>query len=572
MHRIVKAHLNSFAQSFGIESVDESIQFEMFTNFSVISSRASSQFELEDVTTGPADDGTDGIAIIIDEEVIASDEDAISVFKTDRKNHDVEIVFIQAKRSDSFELGDFLKFKESILRFINSDPYDIDDDVQKTAKAIFEVIIKNVPKIRGGKPSLTTHFVTTGTYQKPEALETAQIDFINQIEELGYFENLDIKLIGRDELTALWVNTYSGVSAQLNMFSNAPLPTISGINEAYIAVVKAKDFVQNLLITDEGNLQVQVFEENVRSFLGTDNPVNKSIAETLNSGDVATRFPVLNNGITIISQDVRVQGNTLHLENYQIVNGCQTSNVLFENRALLNDSIMLNIKVIETTNEDIFSELVRATNSQSIIEETQFISLKPIVKKIESYFNTFEGQDGRLYFERRERQYVGKDIPVIRTFSVHLAAKSVTAMFLERPDLSFRYPKRMYSLFGEKIFAEDNKEIIFYTACLSLYRLHLLVSNGIIPQNMRRFKWHLLVLIRRIITGEPVPQLNSRKIEPYCQRIIDAFSSHGDTVIKPFRKAVSIIEELGGITNDRLKRQAVLTEMIEKISEQSHAH
>lgn len=572
MHRIVKAHLNSFAQSFGIESVDESIQFEMFTNFSVISSRASSQFELEDVTTGPADDGTDGIAIIIDEEVIASDEDAISVFKTDRKNHDVEIIFIQAKRSDSFELGDFLKFKESILRFINSDPYDIDDDVQKNAKAIFEVIIKNVPKIRGGKPSLTTHFVTTGTYQKPEALETAQIDFINQIEELGYFENLDIKLIGRDELTALWVNTYSGVSAQLNMFSNAPLPTISGINEAYIAVVKAKDFVQNLLITDEGNLQVQVFEENVRSFLGTDNPVNKSIAETLNSGDVATRFPVLNNGITIISQDVRVQGNTLHLENYQIVNGCQTSNVLFENRALLNDSIMLNIKVIETTNEDIFSELVRATNSQSIIEETQFISLKPIVKKIESYFNTFEGQDGRLYFERRERQYVGKDIPVIRTFSVHLAAKSVTAMFLERPDLSFRYPKRMYSLFGEKIFAEDNKEIIFYTACLSLYRLHLLVSNGIIPQNMRRFKWHLLVLIRRIITGEPVPQLNSRKIEPYCQRIIDAFSSHGDTVIKPFRKAVSIIEELGGITNDRLKRQAVLTEMIEKISEQSHAH
>jgi hypothetical protein len=571
MHRIVKAHLNSFAQSFGIESVDESIQFEMFTNFSVISSRASSQFELEDVTTGPADDGTDGIAIIIDEEVIASDEDAISVFKTDRKNHDVEIIFIQAKRSDFFELGDFLKFKESILRFINSDPYDIDDDVQKTAKAIFEVIIKKVPKIRGGKPSLTVRFVTTGTYQKPEALETAQIDFINQIEELGYFENLDIKFIGRDELTALWVNTYSGVSAQLNMFSNAPLPMISGINEAYIAVVKAKDFVQNLLITDEGNLQVQVFEENVRSFLGTDNPVNKSIAETLNSGDVATRFPVLNNGITIISQDVRLQGNTLHLENYQIVNGCQTSNVLFENRDLLNDSIMLNIKVIETTNEDIFSELVRATNSQSKIEETQFISLKPIVKKIECYFNTFEGQDGRLYFERRERQYVGKDIPVIRTFSVHLAAKSVTAMFLERPDLSFRYPKRMYSLFGEKIFGEDNKEIIFYTACLSLYRLHLLVSNGIIPQNMRRFKWHLLVLVRRIITGEPVPQLNSRKIELYCKKIIDAFSSHGDTVIKPFRKAVSIIEELGEITNDRLKRQAVLTEMIEKISEQSHA-
>jgi hypothetical protein len=83
------------------------------------------------------------------------------------------------------------------------------------------------------------------------------------------------------------------------MFSNAPLPVISGIEEAYLVVAKAKDIVQNLLVTDDGSLRTQVFEENVRSFLGPENPVNESIADTIKDQESSTRFPVLNNGITI---------------------------------------------------------------------------------------------------------------------------------------------------------------------------------------------------------------------------------------------------------------------------------
>jgi hypothetical protein len=502
----------------------------------------------------------------VDEEIIVSKEDASTVFSSDRRNHDVEVLFIQAKRSESFDLGDFLKFKESILRFLNSETYNAADDVQVSARQVFDVALDNVPKIRNGKPAFIARFVTTGTYHQPEALGSSKIEFERQLNELGLFSHIDIKFLGRDELTSLWVSTYSGTNAHLEMFSNAPLPNISGIDEAYLAVVKAKDLVENLLITEDGNLRTQVFEENVRSFLGLDNPVNASIEETIRKGQDSTRFPVLNNGITIASPDVRVQGNSLYLENFQIVNGCQTSNVLFENKDLLDENIMVNLKVVETSNEDVFSELVRATNSQTKVEETQFLSLRPIVKKIEQYFNTYEGQEGRLFFERRDRQYVGHDIPAIRIFSVHEAAKCVAAMFCNRPDLSFRYPKRMYAELTEVMFNENVREIIFYTGCLALYRLHLLVSNRTIPQNMKRFKWHILYLIRIIIAGEDIPSLSSRKIEPYCQKIIDSLSHHGDSVVVPFTKAVDAIAELGEITNDRLKRQAVLHEMYNKIS------
>jgi hypothetical protein len=349
------------------------------------------------------------------------------------------------------------------------------------------------------------------------------------------------------------------------MFSNAPLPTIHGIDEAYLAVVKAKDLVASLLETEDGNLRSHVFEENVRAFLGIDNPVNKSISETLSETNKATRFPVLNNGITIVSPDVRVQGNILHLENYQIVNGCQTSNVLFQSREHLDDSVMVNLKVVETSNEDVFSELVRATNSQSKVEETQFISLRPLVRRIEEYFNTYEGQEGRLYFERRDRQYVGRDVPIVRTFNINVATKCVTSMFLQRPDLAYRYPKRMYELFSEEIYSNDTKEVVFYASCLALYRLHLLVASADIPQNVRKYKWHLIVLVRAIIAGKEMPKLNSNKIEQYCQKIIDACSSHGESLKAPFRKAVEIMLSVEDLTDDRLKRQAVMDEMLAKI-------
>ena len=564
MHRIVKAHLNSFAKNFGLECEDEEIQFEKFANYAVISSRFSASYEIDDVTTGPSEDGTDGIAVVIDEEVSVSLEDAETVFATNRRNHDVDIIFIQAKRSESFDLGDFLKFKESILRFVTQTPYTSLDDIQQNARQIFDVVLREVPKIRNGKPSLTAHFVTTGVYRKPPALETALREFTLQLEELGLFAEIDIKFIGRDELTNLWVGTYSGINASLELFSNAPLPTIVGIDEAYLAVVKASDFVANLLLTPDGNLRTQVFEENVRSFLGLENAVNQSISETLRSGPSASRFPVLNNGITIVSPDVRLQGDTLHLTNFQIVNGCQTSNVLFENRDHLNE-VMVNVKVVETQNEDVFSELVRATNSQTKIEGAQFLSLRPINKRVEQYFNTYEHYEGRLYFERRDRQYVGQDIPVIRIFSLHNAMKCVAAMYCNRPDLASRYPKTMYAELADTIFADSTKEIVFYAACLTLYRFNLLVSNSVIPQNMKRFKWHILPLVRGLICGKTNHPLNSRQVEIAAGSIVETMAQHGTSATEVFTKITKICQDLGPVTSDQLKRQAILNEMLTKI-------
>src|SRR5690606_34471593 len=199
----------------------ESIQFEMFVNYAVLATKMIGTVEVEDVTTGSGDDGTDGIAILINEELVVSDEDAKSIFSTDRKNHDVEIVFVQSKRGETYDLGDFLKFKESINKLITSENYQVNDDVQRNGRLIFDIVLENVPKIRNGKPVFTARYVNTGIYRKPEAIEAAKNEFVNQLKDLGYFYEIDFQFLGREEITKLWVNTYSGVSSKLSMFSNA---------------------------------------------------------------------------------------------------------------------------------------------------------------------------------------------------------------------------------------------------------------------------------------------------------------------------------------------------------------
>lgn len=565
MHRIVSSHLNSFVEQYALDADDKTLQFEKFANFAVISGKVATTVDLDDVTTGKDDDGTDGVALIINEEHIVSAEDAETLFANERRNNDVEVIFVQAKTTDGFDLGDFLKFKGSVLRFFNQDPYQAVSSLQQDVRRAFDIAIKHVPKIRHGKPSVSAFFVTTGNYRTPDALETARTEMVAELKALGLFQNIDVRFMGRDELVDAWVASYSGIEASLVMNSSATLPEIAGIDEAYLVVAKAKDYVENLLVSEDGSIRGQLFEENVRHFLGAENPVNEQIAETIRNADSKTRFPVLNNGVTLVSPDVRVQGTTLHISNFQIVNGCQTSHVLYENRHILTDDLMVTLKVVETTDEDVFSELVRATNSQSKIEESQFLSLGPVAKRVEAYFNTYEGQDGRLYFERRDRQYVGKGVAAIRVVSLHNAAKCVCAMFLRRPDLSFKFPKRMYEDYGHTILNEQNREIIYYASALALYRFHLLTSNNTIPQNMRRFKWHILPLAAALIAGKEVPNLGSKKIDAYAQNIIDKFNHHSPEGTAVFTDAVGIIESLGDITNDRLKRQSVLDEMFAKV-------
>lgn len=561
MHRIIKSHLSEFVVSMGFANLTESKQFERFANYCVAVGYCPTKIEPDEITTSDADGGIDGLAVVIDEEIVTSVESAMEIFESDRRNHDVRFIAVQAKSGESYELGELLKFTSGMERLFLNEQFTSHDELECTTHAIFEVVIRNANKLRGGKPSFASAYVFTGSAPMPSNLLLAFKNSESKFKSSGLFQEINFRSVDRDGLVKIWSECENGADAELNLYNVAPMPQVEQISESYLGVVEAKELVDKLLTDQNGSLRTFVFEENVRAFLGEENPVNHEISNTINDAKKSKMFAVLNNGITIVSPDVVMQGNTAHLRSFQIVNGCQTSNVLFRERSKLPKDMMVNVKIIETSDPDVLTELVRATNSQSRIDEKQFFSLTPISKRIEQYFNSFGEGEGRIYFERRERQYAGKSIPAIRVFDLKTVAKCITAMFLGRPDLSAKYQKRMFDLFGDRIFTDQNKEVVYYSASLVLYRLHLLVAGGGIPQNSRRLKWHLLHVIRIIVAGCEMPRLDSKKIEPFCQKIIKVFSKPGNQSSGVVNDAIKIINSLPDSSNEYLGRATIAKEL-----------
>lgn len=565
MHRIVKAHLNTFVKEQSLENLEESKQFEIFSNFCILHKFYTGRFELNAVSSEERDCGIDGIGFIIDGELVTTVEEATNIFKRNKKNMLVDIIFIQSKTSEKFDLGEILKFGNGVSTFLSDSPNLPQGEFILNSKELFNLIIDNVPKIASGKPNCHLFYVTTGRYNQEIEIEGSFKNIQENISKSSLFNSVSVIPIDHDSLINLWLFTYASVEAKFEVKGYIPYPEISGITEAYIAIVPAKNFVNSVLCDQDGKLRNFIFQENVRDFLGEENPVNNMIKDTLRDEIGKKRFGILNNGITIISPDVRVQSDSIFIENFQIVNGCQTSNVLYENRETLSDETMLTIKVVEADNSDVISDIVRATNSQTKVESISFLSLKPIIRKVEQYFEAVarDNDEGvKLYFERRERQFVGNGIPDNRIFDIKEASRAVASMFLERPDLATRYPTQMMDELHDQLFNDQNKEVAFYAASLAIYRMKLLIKSQTIPSNFGKYKWHMLMCLKYVITGAKGPSLKEAKIEKFCGKIINVCKELNDDNLNYFKKVENIIKQSeeassdGEISKDRLKRQA----------------
>ena len=62
---------------------------------------------------------------------------------------------------------------------------------------------------------------------------------------------------------------------------------------------------------------------------------------------------------------MRTTGNRFHIQDYQIVNGCQTSHVLNDQRDRLDPSVMVPVRLIGTADEEVIGAIVKATNRQT---------------------------------------------------------------------------------------------------------------------------------------------------------------------------------------------------------------
>ena len=338
------------------------------------------------------------------------------------------------------------------------------------------------------------------------------------------------------------------------------------MDEAYLGLLPAPAFM-SLLQDETGTLVKSIFYENVRDWQDY-NPVNIEIRGTLESAQQRQRFALMNNGVTIISSTLRATGNKFHLEDYQIVNGCQTSHVLFDQRANLDETVLVPLRLIATKDDELIAAIVKATNRQTAVKEEQLLALNDFQKQLELFFGSFE-EGRRLFYERRSRQY--NTVPGIektRIVTLSNLIRAYAALFLEEPHRKTRTFRTLLGYVGRAIFGADHRLEPYYLAASALYRLEFLFRNGEVDPRFKAARYHILMAIRLLGSPHTPPRANSHEMVRFCEELLEVLWNPAGAAAL-VRSAVDVVDAVaaGNLHRDNIRTEPFTNEVAQRCRE-----
>ena len=313
------------------------------------------------------------------------------------------------------------------------------------------------------------------------------------------------------------------------------LPAIQGVQKAFLGVVRAKDVVDRLLADPAGNIRFVLFNENVRAFLGygkTDESgvgtsVNAGIRQTLRTSS-SEALAVFNNGLTIIARKAKEIDGNVYLEDLHIANGCQTCYVLFDERERLGDDVYIAARIIETTNEDLITGIVTATNRQNLVTPDDIAAREKLHRDIEEFFahqrpavyGSEQPVDRRLYYERRTGQYDGPEVQGTRIVKKRQLIQAYASMFLDEAHRATRVSE-ITSSRSSSLFNPGDSLIPYYTASSALYIFEWLLRNRRIAAQLSPAKYHMVSAARLLLVGPEAFPMSGKATTSHCNKVLD---------------------------------------------------
>ena len=574
MDVITQSYFNDFREKFGYESLDEQSAFEYFVNYCDV----SKYFTTESITPVMLDDigtkmfseiGYDGIAVITNGRLVTHIEELEDVLRGDGYLN-VKFIFTEAKMVECYKEELVSHFYESVLASFEYAVGRRKMDIRQANSIVsfLQHIYSRSAKFDNNTyPEIILLFNTLATEEPSEGIANIEAKYKELFVKTGLFSKVSMEMSGWKQIGEMYRHSTTKEVVEMELFKQPiPLPRIQKVQQGYLALVTFKEF-RKLIIDDSDNIK-NVFSDNVRAYQG-ENLVNKAIGNTLKNGDIAI-FTAMNNGITIIAGQMKLESSTLSVSDYQIVNGCQTSHVLFRYRNLEGiDDLQLLVKFIASSDNEIRTKIILGANSQTEVKREQLIALSEVQELIEEYYNTIKGEN-RLYYERRSKQYMyDNTVPKNKIITIPVQIKAVVSMFIGQPhSIRGYYGSVVEKLGSEEIFSEHYRVDIYYTSALALYKMNELFSSGQIPPTYRKVKFHLL-LATRLLAEKSIgimPHLESKSMEDYCKRL-NLIMSDRDQCKELFQKVVQLVKAcLGRDPIDQDNGSRDLTERISKMA------
>jgi cold shock CspA family protein len=537
--KLIEGYLKDFVDAHELADLQESTAFEHFVNYCIACREHPENTDFEAMRIGGSGDmGIDGIAILVNEHLVSSKED-VNFFLRTLRRLDVRFLFVQSKTSESFSVADIGNFLYGVQTFFKKEPTSSMNVQLREIQELKEYIYSKTVDMEQA-PTCELFYATCGKWTGEQALNERIKAGKADLAATGLFSEVEFNPIDGEAIKTLYRELRRMVVREIVFEKHTILPNIDHVREAYIGILPCTEYLK-LICDTEGNLQRSLFYDNVRDFQGN-NPVNMEVQATLNQADQRDKFVLLNNGITIVAQSINKVGPNFKLVDFQIVNGCQTSHILYRNRSLLGGAF-LPVKIIVTEDAEVTNAITKGTNRQTEVKIEAFESLNPFQKELEEFYVAFgKNYEPKLYYERRSKQY--ETLPVNRQHVVTLPTQvnCFVAMFLNEPHSTHRYYGELLEANRSRMFLSNHSVFPYYLSGYALVRCERWLVADNVPRAKRLFKYHFLMLCRFLASKGAPPYLDDKKkMDAYCSDLLAIFSDQIKSA-NLFREARRLLE------------------------------
>lgn len=255
--------------------------------------------------------------------------------------------------------------------------------------------------------------------------------------------------------------------------------------ESYLAVMDAKTLVE---IYDKYGQRL--LERNIRTFLQFRGNVNRGLKNTIEYEP--HKFFAYNNGITAVASGVEIdsQGNIIKIQNFQIVNGGQTSSAIYaayKNAKSDISSVYVQMKlsiVLDEKDQDSFvAKVAEYANTQNKVNKSDFFSNSPFHKEFKDYskrvyapaiggvqrrthwfYERVRGEylNEQAYLTQAEKRKFQLENPKSQVIDKTFLAKS-EMVWLQKPHIVSKGAQDSFSEFAKEITNQLEKDALHIT-------------------------------------------------------------------------------------------------------------
>ena len=580
LNKVLEGILDDFKKEYILKEMELSKEFEYLVNYLIISKFHPDAFndkgDLERVVVDKKSQfGIDAVAFIVNGNLVLSKDD-ISIYAKSKKL-DVDIIFIQTKTEEKLDTGGLLKTIKATENFFKNFEAITEKNFNiKNAKEIFDELFKynNYRYCTGKSPKCYIYYVTTSNEWDHELINnicsSSEKDINSTVTDI---KEVEIKVLGKDYVIEAYNEVKNSISVQINLKNCITLEKIEGVKEAYIGYLTGSDYLK-VICDNNYEIRRRIFYENVRDYQGLKNKVNQEIRETINDSSTRGQFVLLNNGVTIITKSVTSLGaNTFELSDFQIVNGCQTSNEIYNCKEVAAD-IYVPVKIIYTTDTDIISNIVKATNRQSPVPEEAFITLNKYHKELQLLFNQYSKEMPlELFYERRsgEENDIREKYGDYQIVTLHGIVRAFESVYFQNPHIILKTnPANILKNKENSLFDSKHKGEIYYIASYLFAKFVYLQQQRFFSSYDYALRFYIIMVVRILMVKKiEVQKFDSREIDKENKKILEILKKDDNSYFIDAKNIVKKVLKRKEYSNKNREEVLRSLEFCQKIKEEA---